>query len=108
MVKLYVREQLARIPDPLPAVIGIDEIAIRKGHEYRIIVSDLEREQPIWYGGVDRSEESMAMFYDLLGAPRTSRIRLAVMDMWNPFRNVTEDRAPGAASSTTSSTCSGT
>jgi len=26
-----------------PQVIGIDEIAIRKGHKYRIVVSDLRR-----------------------------------------------------------------
>lgn len=28
------------------------------------------RGRAIWFGGVDRSEDSMAMFYDFLGAPR--------------------------------------
>ncbi len=97
MDKLYMREQLARAGQPRPAVIGIDEIAIRKGHVYRIIVSDLERGQPLWFGGVDRSEDSMTMFYDFLGAARTKRLRLAVMDMWKPFRTVTEAEAPQAA-----------
>ena len=40
--------------------IGIDEISVRKGHSYRIVVSDLVRKRPIWFGGVDRSEASMA------------------------------------------------
>lgn len=97
MDKLYMREQLARAGEPRPGIIGIDELSIRKGHVYRILVSDLERQVPIWFGGVDRSEASMAMFYDFLGARRTERIRLAVMDMWKPFRNVTEVRAPQAA-----------
>ena len=97
MDKLYMREQLALADALRPAVIGIDEISIRKGHVYRIVVSDLERRQPLWFGGVDRSEASMAMFYDFLGAPRSQRIRLAVMDMWKPFRNVTEVHAPRAA-----------
>jgi len=97
MDKLYMREQLAREGEPRPAVIGIDEISIRKGHVYRIVVSDLERHQPIWFGGVDRSEDSMRMFYDFLGTARAKRIRLAVMDMWKPFRNVTEAEAPHAA-----------
>lgn len=97
MDKLYMREQLAREGDPRPAVIGIDEISIRKGHDYRIVVSDLEGHQPIWFGGVDRSEDSMTMFDDFLGAARAKRIRLAVMDMWKPFRNVTEREVPGAA-----------
>jgi len=97
MDKLYMRKQVARAGEPRPGVIGIDEISIRKGHVYRIIVSDLERGLPIWFGGFDRSEESMTMFYDFLGAARTQKIRLAVMDMWKPFRNMTEQHAPQAA-----------
>lgn len=97
MDKLYMREQLVLEGDPTPRAIGIDEISIRKGHVYRIVVSDLERHQPIWFGGVDRSEESMRMFFDFLGSERAKQIRLAVMDMWKPFRNATEAHAPEAA-----------
>ena len=39
--KQYMRAQLARTPTPGPKVIGIEEISIRKGHDYRIVVSDL-------------------------------------------------------------------
>ena len=55
--------QLKRAGTPSPQVIGIDEIAIRKGHTYRIVVSDLLRGRPIWFGGKDRSEASMGEFY---------------------------------------------
>lgn len=41
--KQYMREQLRRIGTPGPKGIGIDEIAIPKGHTYRIVVSDLVR-----------------------------------------------------------------
>jgi transposase len=93
----YMRAQLARVGTPGPKVIGIDEISIRKGHDYRIVVSDLVRRRPIWFGGEDRSEASMAQFYDWLGEKKSRGIRLAVMDMWKPFRNVTAARAPQAA-----------
>jgi transposase len=93
----YMQAQLKRAGTPAPAVIGIDEIAVRKGHSYRIVVSDLVRKRPIWFGGKDRSEASMAAFYDELGARKCRKIRLAVMDMWKPFRNVTTARAPQAA-----------
>ena len=53
--KQYMGAQLARAGTPGPKVIGIDEIAIRKGHTYRIVVSDLLRGRPIWFGGEDRS-----------------------------------------------------
>ena len=78
-------------------MIGIDEIAIRKGHTYRIVVSDLLRRRPIWFGGKDRSEASMAQFYAWLGQRKAAGIRLAVMDMWKPFRNATTTNAPQAA-----------
>jgi transposase len=93
----YMRAQLARAGTPGPKAIGIDEISIRKGHTYRIVVSDLIRGRPIWFGGEDRSEASMALYYDWLGQKKTRGIRLAVMDMWKPFRNVTAARAPQAA-----------
>jgi len=39
--KEYMREQLRRTGTPGPKAIGIDEISIKKGHTYRIVVSDL-------------------------------------------------------------------
>ena len=97
--KQYMREQLRRVGTPAPVVIGVDEISIRKGHTYRIIVSDLVRRRPIWFGGKDRSEESMDLFFQWLGPRKSKRIRLAVMDMWKAFRNSTlkEDHAPQAS-----------
>ena len=95
--KQYMRAQLAKAGTPGPKVIGIDEISIRKGHTYRIVVSDLIRTRAIWFGGEDRSEASMAQFYEWLGKRKNARIRLAVMDMWKPFRNATNTHAPQAA-----------
>ena len=85
----YMREQLRRAGTPAPTVIGIDEIAIRKGHTYRIVVSDLQRQRPIWFGGTDRSEQSMDGFFAWLGPRKCRKIRLAVMDMWTAFRTST-------------------
>jgi transposase len=96
--KQYMREQLRRVGTPGPKVIGIDEISIKKGHSYRIVVSDLIRRRPIWFGGKDRSEESMDEFFKWLGPKKSKRIRLAVMDMWKAFRNSTlkPEHAPQA------------
>ena len=69
--KEYMRKQLASVPPPNPRVIGVDEISVKKGHEYRIIVSDLERHRPIWFGGTDRTEESMDLFYKELGSEKS-------------------------------------
>ncbi len=66
----YMRAQLKRAGAPGPCAIGIDEISVRKGHSYRIVVSDLVRKRPIWFGGTDRSEASMTAFYEWLGPKR--------------------------------------
>ena len=93
----YMRAQLAKAGTPAPTAIGIDEISVRKGHTYRIVVSDLIRRQPIWFGGKDRTEASMAEFYARLGESKAAGIKLAVMDMWKPFTNAARKHAPNAA-----------
>lgn len=92
----YMREQLRRVGTPGPRIIGLDEVSIRRGHTYRIVVSDLVRRRPIWFGGTDRSEASLNEFFEWLGVQKSSRIRLAVMDMWKAFRNSTTTNAPNA------------
>jgi hypothetical protein len=39
--KQYLREQQRRAGNPAPRVIGIDEIAIAKGHQYRIVQGEI-------------------------------------------------------------------
>src|SRR5271155_4807412 len=93
----YMRAQLQRAGTPGPKAIGIDEISIRKGHTYRIVVSDLIRRRPLWFGGQDRSEASMDEFYQFLGEKKAKKLRLAVMDMWKAFGTSTRRHAPQAA-----------
>lgn len=95
--KQYMQEQLRRLGRPAPQVIGVDEVSIRKGHSYRIVVSDLVRKRPIWFGGIDRSEASMDLFFKEWGEQKTRKIRLAVMDMWKPFRKSTLKNVPKTA-----------
>lgn len=92
----YMLEQLRRSGTPGPRVIGLDEVSIRKGHTYRIIVSDLVRRRPIWFGGTDRSEASLDEFFNWLGPKKNARVELAVMDMWKAFSNSTKKNAPAA------------
>ena len=97
MEKCYMRRLLERHP---PAkqfrAIGIDEISIRKGHTYAIVVADLDQRRPIWMGGQGRTEQDLQLFFDAMGSERCNAIKLAVMDMWKPFRKATLKHAPNA------------
>ena len=75
---------------PAPRAIGIDFHPQR--NNYRVIVSDLDRERPIWVGGEGRKEADIDLFFKALGA----RIELAAMDMWKAFRNSVMKNAPNA------------
>ncbi len=83
------------VPEELYA-IGIDEISIRKGHKYVIVVADLVSRRPIWIGGKGRKEEDLAEFFKAMGKKRCATLRLVIMDMWKPFRNATVKYAPQA------------
>jgi transposase len=41
--KVYMQLQVERAGPPAPRAIGVDEISVRKGHDYRVIVSDLDQ-----------------------------------------------------------------
>jgi transposase len=94
--KIYMQKQVARAGQPSPRVIGIDEIAIRKGHDYRVVVSDLDRGRPIWVGGRGRKEEDVDLFFAWLGPEKSHRVELAALDMWKPFLNSLKKNAPDA------------
>jgi len=97
MEKCYMRRLLEQNPPSQSLrTIGIDEISVRKGHTYAIVVADLDQRRPIWLGGQGRTEQDMQLFFDTMGTERCKTIELAVMDMWKPFRKVTLDRAPNA------------
>ena len=92
----YMRDQLERAGPPTPRAIGVDEISIRKGHIYRIVVSDLDKGHAVWFGGEGRKEADMVMFYETIGKQASLNIEVAVMDMRKPFRNATQAHAPQA------------
>ena len=74
----------------------MDEISVRRGHTYRVVVADLDEQRPIWIGGTGRTKEDMDLFFADIGAERSMTIKLAVMDMWKAFRNSTNEHAPQA------------
>ena len=93
----YMQEQLRRQGTPAPRVIGIDEVSVGRGHSYRIVVSDLLRRRPIWFGGRGRSEADLDEFFRWLGPEKCKRLRLVVMDMWKAFAASTARHAPRAS-----------
>lgn len=55
----YMQQQVARAGMPAPRAIGIDEISIRKGHNYRVVVSDLSDATSSGSAGRDAKRSSL-------------------------------------------------
>ncbi|MCA1605023.1 MAG: transposase [Acidobacteria bacterium] len=89
-------EELARHPAASPRVIGIAELSIRRGHSYRIVVSDVERGRVIWVGGEGRKEADLDRFFEEIGETQAGKIAAAVLDMSKPFRLSLKRNAPQA------------
>jgi transposase len=76
-------------------MIGIDEVSRKKGHRYLTLVYDLERGELVWVGK-DRTQETVARFFDELGPLRGRQLEAVAMDMWAPYREEVRRRAPQA------------
>jgi transposase len=82
--KFYIKEQMENLKNINPIRIGVDEIAYEKGHKYLTIVRDLDLNAVIWVG-IKRKKETLDKFFDEIGDMKSSKIELAVLDMWDPY-----------------------
>ena len=64
--------------------LGIDEIAIHKGHSYLTLFYDLERSEVIWVGE-NRRYETVLEFADWFGIDNFQSLISICCDMWDPF-----------------------
>ena len=74
--------------------IGVDEIAVWKGHKYLTVVYQIDNgtRRLLWVAR-ERTEESLRGFFDLLGTSRTGALRFVASDMWKPYLKVIAERA---------------
>jgi transposase len=60
------------------------------------VVSNLETSEPVRFGR-DRKKETLDQFFEQLSRPQRSRITVACLDMWEPFRLSVQQWAPNCA-----------
>lgn len=92
-----VERGLARREDVPVEYVGIDEKAIRKGHRYLTIATDLQRSAVLWMGE-DRKAETLDGFWQSWTAERRAQVKAVAMDMWEPYFKSTAAHVPDGAS----------
>jgi len=73
--------------------LGVDEIAIKKGHKYLTVIVNLDTGQVI-HIGKDRKKETLQYFFHLIGPKRCSKVNAIVMDMWEPYISAAKELLP--------------
>lgn len=76
--------------------VGIDEVSYQKGHKYLTLVTDLDGHRVI-YATYGNDGQAVGRFLTWLGPKRAQRIKVAVMDMHDPYVSVLRKRLPKAA-----------
>ena len=79
------------------AAIGVDEIAVWKGHKYLTVVYQIDQgvRRLLWVGR-ERTEESLRGFFTSFGEARAKALRFVASDMWKPYLNVIAEFATKA------------
>jgi transposase len=74
--------------------IGVDELAVFKGHKYLTCVYQLDegRRRLLWCGA-DRKTKTLLKFFREFGKNRCERLRFVMSDMWLPYLKVIKKKA---------------
>lgn len=91
--KHYIGKQMEKLKNLNPRRIGVDEIAYEKGHKYLTIVRDLDLNAVIWVGK-KRKKETLDQFFDEIGIEKSYKIKLVVLDMWDPYIASIKEHCP--------------
>lgn len=66
-------------------MLAVDEIAIRRGHRYLMVVLDYVSGR-ILFVGKDRKAGTLIGFFDKMTPEQRNSVKAVAMDMWDPFK----------------------
>jgi transposase len=74
-------------------ILAVDEISLRKGHNYLTVVLDYLTGR-VLYVGKDRKSKTLKRFFNMLSIGQRKRIEAVAMDMWDPFIKAVKKNFP--------------
>jgi len=77
--------------------IGIDEIAVFKGHKYLTLVYQINAgAKRLLWSGPERKAKTLLQFFKEFGPQRSAKLQFVCSDMWAAYLNVIAKKAPQA------------
>jgi transposase len=65
-------------------ILAVDEIAVRRGHQYLTVVLDYLTGRVVFVGK-DRKADTLTDFFEQMSPKQREKIEAVAMDMWDPF-----------------------
>jgi transposase len=94
MERAVARGKAAKKPQ-VPALIGVDEKAVRKGHSYMTLVYDIAG-GTVEYIADDRKQSSLDGYFGAFSPAQRATITAVAMDMWEPYINSVKENLTDA------------
>ena len=77
-------------------ILAIDEIALRKGHNYMTVVLDWLTGRIVWMGK-NRDKDTLDAFFGGMTDEQKKALEAVAIDMWEPYINRVKHHCPQAA-----------
>jgi transposase len=91
----YLERWAAGRRKPALRQMGVDELYLGKKQKFVTVVSNLESQEPLWFGEERKKETLDEFFRTQLSRKQRGRMEAACLDMWEPYRLSLEDWVPG-------------
>ena len=91
--KLFLQQQYGQPRYEGLRILAIDEISIRKGHQYLTIVLDYLSGRVVWIGK-HRKARTLSAFFNRLSKAQRKALEAIVMDMWDPYIKAVQKKLP--------------
>lgn len=76
-------------------ILAVDEVAVKKGHNYMTVVLDHETGRVVWLRK-ERTAETLEAFFDGMTTEQKDRIEAIAMDTWDPYIKAVRKEVPHA------------
>ncbi len=96
---IYLRQgesHLAEQRTPLVRILGIDEIALKKGHGNFVLVLSAPAQSRVVAVLEDRSQQTLEKWLDQLAPDQPAAIASVCIDMWEPYSHAIQKKLPHA------------
>lgn len=93
--KRFLEEQYGETDCQGLRLLAVDEIALRKGHDYMTVVIDYETGRVVWMGP-GRKKETLAGFFAEMSKEEKASVEAVAMDMWEPYIQAVGEALPQA------------